>query len=88
MTTQQLKPFIVSEPVATAKKPPVRFSFLSKNTKSSKAIEQTVASKKKSAKKKNEIYVDVYEKISILFNASGYTINSAIDGCIQMKSYL
>jgi hypothetical protein len=24
----------------------------------------------------------VYEKISILFNSSGYTINSAIDGCI------
>lgn len=26
--------------------------------------------------------------MNILFNASGYVINSSIDGCIQMKSYL
>ena len=32
--------------------------------------------------------MDVYEKLNILFNASGYIINSSIDGCIQMKSYL
>jgi len=32
--------------------------------------------------------VDVFEKISVLFNASGYVINSSIEGCIQMKSYL
>lgn len=38
--------------------------------------------------KKNEIFVDVFEKISVLFNSSGYVINSAIEGCIQMKSYL
>ena len=24
----------------------------------------------------------------MLFNSSGYVINAAIDGCIQMKSYL
>lgn len=24
----------------------------------------------------------------MIFNASGYVINSSIDGCIQMKSYL
>ena len=36
----------------------------------------------------NEIFVDIYEKINILFNSSGYIINSSIDGCIQMKSYL
>lgn len=32
--------------------------------------------------------MDVFEKISVLFNASGYVINSSIEGCIQMKSYL
>jgi AP-4 complex subunit mu-1 len=36
----------------------------------------------------NEIFIDIYEKINILFNSSGYVINSSIDGCIQMKSYL
>lgn len=38
--------------------------------------------------KENEIYVDVIEKINMLFNASGYLINSSVDGFIQMKSYL
>lgn len=41
-----------------------------------------------SKNKANEIFVDIYEKINILFNSSGYIINSSIDGCIQMKSYL
>jgi len=32
--------------------------------------------------------VDIFEKVSVLFNSSGYVVNSAIDGAIQMKSYL
>jgi AP-4 complex subunit mu-1 len=43
---------------------------------------------KKSNSNKNEIFVDVFEKISILFNATGYVINSSIEGCILMKSFL
>ena len=41
-----------------------------------------------SQNKSNDIFIDIYEKINILFNSSGYVINSSIDGCIQMKSYL
>lgn len=37
---------------------------------------------------KNEIFVDIFEKLSVLFNSNGYAINSSIDGVIQMKSYL
>jgi len=36
----------------------------------------------------NEIFVDIFEKLSILFNSSGFVINSSIEGFIQMKSYL
>lgn len=32
--------------------------------------------------------MDIFEKLSILFNSNGYVINSSIDGVIQMKSYL
>jgi AP-4 complex subunit mu-1 len=32
--------------------------------------------------------VDVFEKLNVLFNSSGYVINSSIEGCIMMKSYL
>jgi len=37
---------------------------------------------------KNEIYVDIIERLTVLFNASGYVVNSAIDGTILMKSFL
>lgn len=39
-------------------------------------------------KQKNEIFVDILERLNVLFSGSGYIINSTIDGCIQMKSYL
>jgi AP-4 complex subunit mu-1 len=41
-----------------------------------------------SKKGKNEIFVDVYEKLTVVFNSAGYIINSGIEGCIQMKSFL
>jgi len=39
-------------------------------------------------KQKNEIFVDILERITVLLNANGYVLNSCIDGSIQMKSYL
>lgn len=37
---------------------------------------------------KNEIFVDILERLTLTFNSTGYVQHSAIDGCIQMKSYL
>ena len=37
---------------------------------------------------KNEIFVDILERLNVLFSNNGYVINSTIDGCIQMKSFL
>lgn len=59
------------------------FNLFSPNTVTSAASNVSV-----SKNKSNEIFIDVFEKINILFNASGYVINSSVDGCIQMKSYL
>jgi AP-4 complex subunit mu-1 len=39
-------------------------------------------------KQKNEIFVDILERLNVLFSPNGYIVNSSIDGCIQMKSYL
>lgn len=38
--------------------------------------------KKKGKSDKNEIFVDIFEKLSVLFNKSGSIINSQIDGVI------
>jgi len=37
---------------------------------------------------KNEIFVDIFERISVTFGANGTPLSSSIDGTIQMKSYL
>ena len=37
---------------------------------------------------RNEIFVDILERLTMLFAANGSVVNSTIDGCIQMKSYL
>jgi len=39
-------------------------------------------------KQKNEIYVDIIERLTVLFNSNGTVVNSAIDGSIQMRSFL
>jgi len=56
-------------------------------TTPSSAVERPI-SLQDSKKRKNEIFVDIFEKINITFNANGYVLNSDIDGTIQMKSYL
>lgn len=38
--------------------------------------------------KKNEIYVDILERIAVLINSEGYVLNSTVDGAIVMKSFL
>lgn len=85
ISTEQIRPFVVNDPIIV--EPPkisISPSFFNPNTVPSSAVQRPVAGKKQ----KNEIFVDVFEKISVLFNASGYVINSSIEGCIQMKSYL
>mmetsp|Transcript_12362 Transcript_12362/g.40674 ORF Transcript_12362/g.40674 Transcript_12362/m.40674 type:complete len:464 (+) Transcript_12362:28-1419(+) len=39
-------------------------------------------------KGREEIFVDVVERLSVTFNASGYVLTSQIDGNIQVKSFL
>jgi AP-4 complex subunit mu-1 len=37
---------------------------------------------------KNEIFVDILERLTVVLSSSGQVLHSHIDGCIQMKSYL
>ena len=91
MSTEVIKEFVINEPIVVAKAPSsYKPSLFSKNTVSSTAVTRPVSSalstKKKS--KKEEIFVDIFDKITVLFNSNGFVINSSIDGVIQMKSYL
>jgi AP-4 complex subunit mu-1 len=62
---------------------------MNSRTKSSSAANIPIAmGAAKGGKQKNEIYVDIIERLTVLFNSNGYVVNSAIDGSIQMKSFL
>ena len=37
---------------------------------------------------RNEIFVDVIEKLNVTFNSSGHLLTSEIDGSIQIRNFL
>jgi len=58
-------------------------------TTPSNAVDKPITfSRNKIQKQRNEIFVDIFERISVTFNSNGYALSSSIDGTIQMKSYL
>ena len=83
-STEQVRPFIVNEPITID---PSIFSLkpqMFTNSVPCTAVQRPVTTKKS----KNEIFVDVLEKLTVLFNSNGYIMNSSLEGCIQMKSFL
>ena len=86
-STEQIKPFVFTEPVVISSKISAP-SIFSKNTTSGDSVKKPISQVTDSKSKKNEIFVDIIEKLTALFNSSGSLINIGIDGCIKMKSYL
>jgi len=86
--TEQLKAYVFNPPVLVQKPKNNSFKIPDMNPKTtpSTAVDKPISFQDKS--KKNEIFVDIYERISITFNSNGYILNQSIDGTIQMKSYL
>eukprot|EP00354_Favella_ehrenbergii_P006438 CAMPEP_0170463368 /NCGR_PEP_ID=MMETSP0123-20130129/8505_1 /TAXON_ID=182087 /ORGANISM="Favella ehrenbergii, Strain Fehren 1" /LENGTH=235 /DNA_ID=CAMNT_0010728781 /DNA_START=243 /DNA_END=950 /DNA_ORIENTATION=+ len=95
VTTENIRQFIVNEPVLIQPKTQAkkqssswRPKFFKSSTVASTAIQKPIQKLDAKKTKTNEIFVDIFEKLTILFNANGMVINAAIDGVIQMKSYL
>jgi len=93
--TENLKAFVYNEPIVVSAVADTG-KMINPKTASASAVHKPVISsvnadgKKTSlaANQKNEIFVDILERLSVLFSSNGYVLNSTIDGCIQMKSYL
>ena len=91
MSTEVVKEFVINEAIVTSKPPASsKPSIWNKNTVSSTAVTRPVSSTLSTKKKtkRQEIFVDIFDKMTVLFNSNGFVINSSIDGVIQMKSYL
>ena len=82
--TEQVKEFVFTEPVVDLKNLNRFREIFNSNIKSKEGAERSIIDKNNA----NEIYVDIIEKITCLFNKNGSIISSGIDGCIKMKSYL
>lgn len=85
ISTEQVRPYMVNTPVQVEN---TGTSFFRTNIITPNTVPPASVKRSITGNKRNEIYVDLFEKITTLFNASGYVINSSIEGCIQMKSYL
>ena len=81
--TEQVKQFVFTEPIVDIQNNTLKDMF-ARNTKSNTSTLRSVAD----SNTKNEIYVDIIEKITCLFSRNGTIISSGIDDCIKMKSYL
>lgn len=91
--TENLKAFVYNEPIVVAPVPNTG-KMINPKTASANAVHKpvigSVNTKGRSVNKnqKNEIFVDILERLNVIFSNNGYVLNSTIDGCIQMKSYL
>ena len=101
-STEALKQFVYSEPVAvsssaSAFKVPTLSSTrgriapsfsINKSVLTPAKASGSLSSRFTPTGSRNEIFVDILERITCLFNASGNLLNSEVDGSIIMKSFL
>ena len=87
-STEEIKSFVFNKPYIMMETNIISSfnNLINKNIKSGEYIKKPISQVVE--KKTNEIFVDIIEKVTILYNSSGSLINYGIDGCIQMKSYL
>lgn len=93
--TENLKAFVYNEPIVVDQISNTG-SMVNPKTASANAVHKPVISSVNAngrknnlnTNQKNEIFVDILERLNIVFSNNGYILNSTIDGCIQMKSYL
>ena len=86
-TTEQVKQFVFNEPIVSLKNINTIKEMFNKNVKSNENTKKSIIITN-DAKSKNEIYVDIFEKVTCLFSKNGNIINSGVVGAIKMKSYL
>ncbi|WVY89612.1 hypothetical protein V8G54_035126 [Vigna mungo] len=92
-STEMLKAYVFNEPLvvdAARLSPLGPGSIFTQGTKRMPgiAVTKSVVATEPGGRRREEIFVDIIEKISITFSSSGYILTSEIDGTIQMKSYL
>eukprot|EP00798_Chlamydomonas_sp_ICE-L_P015170 gene15170-21242_t len=84
-STEALKTFVLNEPVVVN---PGSRPLFSLNKGPTGVFKSVLDTSRTDGNKKDEIFVDVVERMTATFNASGHVASSQVDGAIQVKSYL
>jgi len=93
-STEMLKNHIHNEAQDVAESGPVQtatssiLSSITMRTKPSNASNVPLQVQNQQKAQKNEIYVDIIERLTVLFNTAGSVVNCSVNGNIQMKSFL
>ena len=89
-STESLKQFVFNEPAKQAPPPKARAGSLFQAAKriGGSAINRSVLANERASTARDEIFVDIIERLSVVFNSAGHILTSEVDGVIQMKSYL
>ncbi|BDA40565.1 AP-4 complex subunit mu-1 [Coccomyxa sp. Obi] len=88
-SSEALKEFVLNEPTMlkpSKSKGDAMFSGVGKGPTG--VIKSILDTSRTEGKAREEIFVDIVEKISCTFSSSGHVQTSQIDGAIQVKSYL
>ncbi|XP_062163924.1 AP-4 complex subunit mu [Alnus glutinosa] len=92
-STEMLKSYVFNEPIVVdaarlQSLGPASIFMPGTKRMPGTAVTKSVVATEPGGRRREEIFVDIIEKISITFSSSGYILTSEIDGTIQMKSYL
>ncbi|KAB1209719.1 AP-4 complex subunit mu [Morella rubra] len=92
-STEMLKSYIFNEPIVVdaarlQSLGPAGIFMQGSKRMPGTAVTKSVVATEPGGRTREEIFVDIIEKISLTFSSSGYILTSEIDGTIQMKSYL
>lgn len=88
--TDKLRPFI-SNPVVAVLAPETLFDRLRRadfDDKSKRSDEAATSVLAEGAGEKNEVYVDLIERLTMVFSARGTVVNAAVEGALMLKSFL
>mmetsp|Transcript_22213 Transcript_22213/g.38009 ORF Transcript_22213/g.38009 Transcript_22213/m.38009 type:complete len:453 (+) Transcript_22213:117-1475(+) len=87
-STEALKSFVLNEP--TVVEPPMSGSkaMFSLSKGPTGVFKSVLDTNRTDGKRRDEIFVDVVERMTCTFNANGYLTQSQVDGSVQIKSYL
>lgn len=87
-SSDSLKAFVYNKPATSASNKlleSIKFPDMNSKTTPSTSVNKPITDQ---GKTRNEIFVDIIERVSVTFNSNGRATVSDIDGAIQMKSYL